>query len=87
MWNLDLLLLSPLVLLTSFNKICLSLISEKISDLIVPRLTDWLYTFRVTGDKQVEKLVELGFDKERAEEALQLHDGNLENAATWLLSG
>ena len=89
-WNYNLFLLSPLVLLTSLNKIFLSLLSEKISDVVVPKLADMLYfSFNPVSkaDKQlVGKLIEMGFEKERAQEALELHGGNLENAATWLLS-
>lgn len=89
-WNYNLFLLSPLVLLTSLNKIFLSLLSEKISDMVVPKLADMLYLSInpvSKADKQlVGKLMEMGFDQERAQEALELHGGNLENAATWLLS-
>lgn len=87
-WNYDLFLLSPLVLTTSFSKIFLSLLSEKISDLVVPKLSDLLYppVRSKTDEKQVAKLMDMGFEREKAQEALELHGGDLENAATWLLS-
>lgn len=89
-WNFNLLLLSPLVLLSSFSNIFLSLLSEKISDLIVPRVSDLLYNYsksrRNIDKNKVNVLMEMGFERKRAEEALELHGGNLESAATWLLS-
>ena len=85
---LNLFLISPLILLSSFRKILLSVVSERISDLIVPKVSQMLYSTskKKSYESQVEKLAELGFDRAKAQEALELHGGNLDQAATFLLS-
>ena len=83
------LMATSLALLCSFSKLSLPIVSEKISDLILPTVSDFFHKKRAKEYKfghELEKLIELGFDKDRAQEALDLNGGNLENAATFLLS-